>query len=123
MAWTEFWDMHSGGSQKERFHLCYIEAPESVACVVFYNRFGHNPHRVTCTCCGSDYSVSESETLEEATSYHRGGQWDDTTNTRVGGSPLEEFFVRDDVCILRAENIKPEETEGELPQQGYVWQD
>ncbi len=28
---TQFWDMHSGGSQKEEFAKCYIEAPENEA--------------------------------------------------------------------------------------------
>ena len=44
--WTHFWDMHSGGGQKEKFGHCYIEAPENEAKVIFYNRFGHNPERV-----------------------------------------------------------------------------
>lgn len=70
--WTQFWDMHSGGGCKEKpFEKIYIEAPEDEARSVFYARFGHNPSRVTCTCCGEDYSVSESETLERATGYHR----------------------------------------------------
>lgn len=69
--WTQFWDMHSGGGQKESFSQCFIEAPEEEAKSVFYVRFGHNPDRVSCTCCGSDYSISESESLEQATAYHR----------------------------------------------------
>lgn len=68
---TRFMDMHSGGSQKEKFAYCYIEAPEDVARVVFHNRFGHDPENVTCSCCGDDYSIAESETLEEATAYER----------------------------------------------------
>jgi hypothetical protein len=72
MKWTQFWDMHSGGGQKEKFSQCFIEAPEKEAKVIFYNRFGHSPERVSCTCCGEDYSVSESETLEQATAYQRG---------------------------------------------------
>ena len=70
--WTQFMDMHSGGGSKEDHEFIYIEAPESEAKVVFYNRFGHNPERVTCTCCGEDYSISESKTLEDATGYERG---------------------------------------------------
>jgi hypothetical protein len=69
--WTRFMDMRSGGSQKENFAHCYIEAPENEAKIIFYNRFGHNPERVTCTCCGDDYSISEYETLEQATAYER----------------------------------------------------
>lgn len=36
--WTEFWDMHSGGGQKEKWAKIYIEAPEEEARVIFYNR-------------------------------------------------------------------------------------
>ncbi len=69
--WTQFWDMHSGGGQKEDWGKICIEAPEAEARIIFFNRFGHNPDRVTCTCCGPDYSVSEEETLEELTAFHR----------------------------------------------------
>lgn len=70
--WTLFWDMHSGGGTKEPpYEKIYIEAPRKEAEIVFYNRFGHSAGRVTCTCCGEDYSVSESETLEQASGFHR----------------------------------------------------
>lgn len=73
MAFTRFMDMHSGGGTKEPpYQYIYIEAPEDEACRIFYGRFGHNPERVTCTCCGEDYSISEVGTLEEATAYERG---------------------------------------------------
>lgn len=64
--WTHFWDMHSGGRKKEKFAHCFIEAPEEEAKVIFYNRFGHSADRVTCTCCGEDYAVTEYESLAEA---------------------------------------------------------
>ena len=70
--WTQFWDMHSGGSQKEKWARIYIEAPEEEAKVIFYNRFGHNPERITCTCCGDDYSIEEKESLEQLSAFHRG---------------------------------------------------
>lgn len=73
--WTRFMDMASGGRQKERFAYCYIEAPEEDAKVIFYNRFGHNPERVSCTCCGPDYSIGQSTTLEEATAHERDCRW------------------------------------------------
>lgn len=69
--WTRFMDMHSGGGSKERWEYIFIEAPEKEAKIIFYNRFGHNPDRVTCTCCGEDYSISESHTLAQATGYER----------------------------------------------------
>lgn len=66
-------DMHSGGGQKLSWAYIYIEAPEKEAAIIFQNRFKRNPHRITCTCCGDDYSLSE-ETggLEQATAYERG---------------------------------------------------
>jgi hypothetical protein len=64
--------MHSGGDQKLEWAHIYIEAPEEEAKSVFYARFGRNPERVTCTCCGDDYDIEEFETLEEATAYQRG---------------------------------------------------
>jgi hypothetical protein len=69
--WTLFWDMHSGGGSKEQWENIYIEAPKEEAKIIFYNRFGHNPERVTCTCCGDDYSISEEKTLEQVSGYHR----------------------------------------------------
>lgn len=72
MVWTCFWDMHSGGGQKLFWAKIYIEAPEEVAKVIFQNRFDRSPERVSCTCCGEDYSIDESPTLEQATAYHRG---------------------------------------------------
>jgi len=70
--WTRFMDMHSGGSAKERWSYIYIEAPEDEARLIFYNRFGHNPERVTCTCCGNDYSISSDGSLKQLTGYDRG---------------------------------------------------
>lgn len=72
MTITRFMDMNSGGGQKEKWSYIYIEAPEEEAIRIFYGRFGHNPSRVTCTCCGDDYSISEAETMEQATAYERG---------------------------------------------------
>ena len=66
-------DMRSGGGAKLKpFEYIYIEAPEKEARIIFYRRFHRNPDRVTCTCCGPDYSVTESENLEQATAYERG---------------------------------------------------
>lgn len=110
--WTEFWDMHSGGSLKEKFHYCYIEASVKEAEIIFYNKFGHNPHRVSCTCCGSDYSVTEYKTLKNATEL----QMKDGRN-----KTLKEFEKRKDVLIIRKKDIKPEDKVGNLPVEGYVW--
>lgn len=121
MAWTQFWDMSSGGGQKEPWHYIYIEAPEDEAKRVFFAKFGHDPQRVSCTCCGEDYSISESETLEEATEYHRNGM------------PLGEYLAAAEagtlkgwdhtVKVIRADEIKPEERTIEVHRSGYIWVD
>ena len=71
MTWTQFHDMHSGGSQKLEWPHIFIEAPEQEAKAVFYNRFGRSPDRVTCTCCGGDYTTMEFDDLAQATGFER----------------------------------------------------
>lgn len=73
--WAQFMDMHSGGRQKLKWSYIYIEAPEEQAESIFYSKFGRNPNRVSCTCCGNDYSVSESPSLKEVTAYNRNCQY------------------------------------------------
>lgn len=160
--WTQFWDMHSGGGTKEApYERIYIEAPRDEAEVIFYNRFGHNPNRVSCTCCGEDYSIDEHEDLAQLTGFHRNCrslevprdpktglyQNDDPVIKRslyleAGEDPpegysiserwssmrqkylsLEEYEALDEVLIIRADDIKPEERVGIMPEQGYVWVD
>lgn len=128
--WTLFWDMHSGGGTKEfPYEKIYIEAPENEAKVIFYNRFGHNPERVTCTCCGEDYSISESDTLEQASGYHRNCAWDKKTKGYINKPneysdnfmTVEEYSKQDDVLIISKSEIKDNERVGDVPNQGYVW--
>lgn len=105
--WTQFWDMHSGGGQKEDFAKLYIEAPEEEAMRIFEDTYGHHPYNVTCDCCGEDYSVSEYETLEQATAYHRNCRWEgdgyieepNEYSDRV--IPLEEYLKQPDVAVIR----------------------
>jgi hypothetical protein len=133
MTWTQFWDMNSGGGRKEPFEHCYIEAPEDEAVAVFYSRFGHNPNRVTCTCCGPDYSVSDYETLEQASGYHRGcdhdretGQYVERPATDPYARPyltVEEYLTRPEIEVIRADEITDDERTADVPEQGYVWQD
>jgi len=132
MVWTSFWDMHSGGGQKEQWSKIFIEAPQSEAEVIFQNRFGHNPYRVTCTCCGEDYSVDEHETLEHATGYHRGCAFTEDGNgflEKPSGESwrhyktLEEYLASEDVLAIYEKDILPDERIGELREQGYVWMD
>ena len=160
MTWTHFWDMHSGGSQKLAYGHIFIEAPKDEAKVIFYNRFGRNPERVTCTCCGEDYSISSSESLEQATGFERGCRSLETPRDPETGlyrnddpvikagiyledgeeppegyslsrwprfgreyQTLAQYEAREDVSIVRAADIKPEERTGDIPEQGYVWVD
>ena len=130
--WTQFMDMHSGGGNKEGYDYIYVELPEREAVVWFYNRFGHNPNRVTCTCCGEDYSISESETLEGLTGYERGCRYDDEKREYVEEvdpiyskwkqyMTLDEYKQKDNILIVSRDEVNPEELEGEVPEEGYVW--
>ena len=143
IPWTLFKDMSSGGGTKEEpYELIFIEALEHEARLIFYNRFGHNPERVTCTCCGPDYSINESPSLEEASAYHRhckfiecgrdkegnwledgGGHYVEEPNEYGDYETLEEFKKRDDVLIIYDKDIKPKERKGDVPAQGYIWAD
>lgn len=143
--WTQFWDMHSGGGQKLDWTQIYIEAPEEEATIIFYNRFGRNPQRVTCTCCGEDYSISEEEDLLQITAYERQCRFANNPETKEGkyvekgeklsegwefGSfssvygkyqTIEEYKEREDILFITADEIRPEERVGDVPEEGYVW--
>ena len=131
--WTHFWDMHSGGGLKEECANIFIEAPEEEAKIIFYNRFGHNPERVSCTCCGNDYSISEGEDLAQLTGYHRGCQYNKSTHKYLEDSSEEtyrdkyqtlgQYLKSDGVMVIYAKDVKPEELSGDIPDQGYIWVD
>ena len=130
IPWTRFMDMNSGGGLKEKQQYIYIQAPIHEANLIFYNRFNHNPERVTCTCCGEDYSISEAPTLEESTAYERSCKWNgkkyieepDDASWKVGRYlTIEQYCKREDVLVIRSDEIKDSERTGELPSQGYVW--
>ena len=75
--YTRFHAMHSGGGLKEApYDKIYIEVPEEEAKVIFYNRFGHSPDRVTCTCCGEDYSYDDGESLAQLSAYDRNAAYE-----------------------------------------------
>lgn len=132
-TWTHFWDMNSGGGRKEKWAHIFIEAPEEEAKVIFYNRFNHNPERVSCSCCGGDYSISEG-TLAQITGYHRGCAYDMETHLyvemprkdRLSDQPfmaLEEYMKNTDAMFIPATDIKENERNGSLPKSGWVWVD
>ena len=89
--WTLFWDMSSGGGSKEKWDKIYIELPQAEAEVYFYNRFGHNPNRVSCTCCGPDYTISEDESLKQLSGFHRNAE---CTETKT--DPDTGLYLNDD---------------------------
>ena len=135
--WTHFHDMHSGGSQKLDWGHFFIEAPKAEAEVIFQNRFGRNPNRVTCTCCGEDYAVRDHSTLEQASGFERGCLWEgegyvekpDTRSFRGNGyKTLEEYLKSGGgskgqiPLVIRKDEIKPEEREGTLRPEGFIWQ-
>jgi len=136
MTWTQFWDMSSGGGQKLSFKHCFIEAPEDEAKIVFQNRWGRNPDRVTCTCCGPDYAVHEYGSLEQATAYHRRCAFDGTLdvwieeperpNAEPGSwgaySTLDAFVARENIEVIRASDITEGDRLGALREEGFVWQ-
>ena len=138
MAWTQFWDMHSGGGKKERWDRIYIEAPKDEAMVIFYNRFGHNPFRITCTCCGEDYSVSEEETFAEVSAFHRNCDYEgnkyverqrrgiytpDDMPESAKYKTTEEYKQDPDILVIPADEIEDDERTGHVPDQGYIWVD
>ena len=68
--------MYSGGSQKEDWSEIYIQASsEEEAIKIFERRFDHHPHRVTCDCCGEDYSISSEKELSNITAFNRNCPW------------------------------------------------
>ncbi len=131
--WTTFWDMHSGGSQKEDYSIIYIEAPLKEAKVIFYNRFDHSPDRVTCICCGEDYSISESDSLDQASGYHRNCKWgkedkryiEEQVEPNFGRlyQTVDQHINSNHIFAIFDKDIKENERIGELPEEGYVWMD
>ena len=115
--WTMFYDTCSGGEIKEPpYELIFIESDENEAKGIFYARFGHNPERVTCTCCGDDYAISSEESFDEITKYHR--------ETRYGSGEYvttESFSARKDVLIIRDDEIRLDERDVDVPNEGYIW--
>jgi hypothetical protein len=127
-------DMHSGGSLKEKWQYIYIEAKEDDAKTIFYNRFGHNPERVTCTCCGEDYSISESKTFEQAAGHDMGWHFDEKKDKYINKPSKGRFSFTDymtakeyrkskDILVIPSKQIKKSERGGAIPEQGYVWVD
>jgi len=115
--WTRFWDMASGGNEKEKYSLIYIEAPQDEAVAMFESKFGHNPYNVTCECCGEDYAVDEHNCFEEASAFHRGCEWSNLKgdfNKRFDYQTVEEHKRSDKVLIINKQVSKIEPQVSEL---------
>lgn len=126
MAWTKFWDMHSGGREKTSYSKVYVEAPYDEAVQFFESWFGRDPHNVTCQCCGPDFSVDESPSLRQATAYHRNCKFVKDDSERGGGHyveepkesslrghdyervPLDDYVGRDDIAVFDRETVENE---------------
>lgn len=151
MTWTRFVDMHSGGGNKlardtqgnivadhryrpdkalQAIEHFFIETTEKEAVAYFYNKYGRNPDCVTCTCCGSDYSFAEYPTLAKASNFERGARYgtdedlpDDSKYAYKKYTPLQQWLdnLPATIHIVRAEDIRPQDTVGEPPVQGYVY--
>jgi len=149
--WTHFMDMHSGGGNKLWRHAngtvddegsswrpregdqpiehLFIEADEDEARAVFWNRFGRNPDRVTCTCCGNDYSLSTEDDLAALTGYHRNCEYDEKAGGYVERPnkyhdavvPLNDYLALPTVHVIRASEITDVERKADIPAEGYVW--
>jgi len=101
---TLFCPQHSGGVSKETYENIYIEASEEEAIAIFHNRFGHDPQRVSCTCCGEDYAVYEYENIEEASSFRR--------QQGAREKTVEEYLASPSVLFIRAADVTPDERLG-----------
>lgn len=109
--WTHFCDMNSGGGTKEEpYDHIYIEAPRDEARLIFYNRFGHDPERISCTCCGEDYSIVEQKSLRQLTGFHRGCRYLETPRGKDGSYTRPKDPQFEDHYYLE---------EGEDPPKGY----
>lgn len=91
--WTHFHDMHSGGRSKfPPYDHIYIEGSESEALRIFRNEIGRDPSNITCNCCGSDYSITEGNTLADITHYYR--------NLPSNEMTVEEYIAKIDVLVI-----------------------
>lgn len=90
---TRFMDMHSGGHLKTPYTHIYIDEPLGEAVKTFKEIFKRDPDNVTCTCCGEDFVYEEYDSLEEATAYDRGAEWNDHGyDYKTAKMSIEDYF-------------------------------
>ena len=59
--YTKFFDMSSGGREKLGACNIFIEAERDNAINLFERIFDRHPFNITCSCCGCDYEVYETD--------------------------------------------------------------
>jgi hypothetical protein len=90
---TRFMDMHSGGKLKTPFTHIYIDSPLDKALKIFKETFQRDPDNITCKCCGEDFVYDEYNSLEEATAYDRGCEWQGNRyDEKTAKITVEEYF-------------------------------
>jgi hypothetical protein len=100
--WTQFFDLASGGYEKEKWTYIYIEAPEVQAITIFKRKFGHSPLDAACDCCGENYGITEHETLLDASRFNRQNKWDYVKNC-FEYETIEQYKTKTDVLIISAQ--------------------
>jgi hypothetical protein len=109
MPWTEFMDMMLGSRERVgSYTWIYIDLPKDEAIEQFKSSLGVDP---TSKIYGNNiYAIWESDDIHQATGFARGCKWDpvdshyieeDGGNTLDPYMTLEEFFAKDDVCVIR----------------------
>jgi len=117
MTVTQFKDMHSGGGTKTPYENIYIEASESDAIDFFKSWFGRDPYRITCSCCGQDFSVKSYDSLQQATGYNRNCEYEDgryieKPKSYAGSSrellTVDELLDKDSVTFFSQSDVESE---------------
>ena len=98
---TRFMDMHSGGKLKTPYTHIYINEPLEKAKQVFKETFQRDTNNITCKCCGEDFVHEEYDSLEEATAYDRGCEWNDHGyDYKTAKISLDEYFSGSNKVLL-----------------------
>lgn len=114
MAWTQFWDMHSGGYSKiSDIDKIYIEADGDEAIELFKRIFERDPGNVTCDCCGEDFSVCTESDIAELTRFNRTRHWTDSQEPPLS---LEEYMKLSNVLFIDKNKIAELLSQGNLKQ-------
>lgn len=91
--WFSFQDDHTGGSNKTKYEIIFIEAlTKRDAKILFTNTYNLDPDDQSCECCGEDFYVSECEMgLKQAASDFIEQRYEGLANviSVVNGSKLQ----------------------------------